>query len=124
MFPLQVVFDGELVIPTPAWVSYAPQAQIVGRRVAFLHTSTEHHWALAPEQLEEHCARSPAQPRILILNYPSNPTGGTFTGIRLGWGVPSSHASMRTRPGSISSTPRSASSASSSTAPETRLGAH
>src|SRR5688572_872258 len=32
MFLLQVVFDGVLVIPTPAWVSYAPQARIVGRR--------------------------------------------------------------------------------------------
>ena len=28
MFLLQLVFYGDLVIPTPTWVSYAPQAQI------------------------------------------------------------------------------------------------
>jgi aspartate aminotransferase len=30
MFLLQLVYYGEVVIPTPAWVSYAPQAQIIG----------------------------------------------------------------------------------------------
>jgi aspartate aminotransferase len=33
MFILQLIYYGDLVIPTPAWVSYEPQAQIIGRQV-------------------------------------------------------------------------------------------
>ena len=38
MFILQLVYYGDIVIPTPAWVSYAPQAQIIGRQIRLLHT--------------------------------------------------------------------------------------
>jgi aspartate aminotransferase len=31
-----------------------------------------------PERLEEICAEDPDRPRIVILNYPNNPTGGTY----------------------------------------------
>ena len=79
MFLLQVVFDGELIIPTPAWVSYAPQARIVGRKVRFLHTAADNGWRLTPEQIHRHCSHETDRPRILILNYPSNPTGQTYS---------------------------------------------
>lgn len=78
MFLLQLVFDGELVIPTPAWVSYSPQAQILGRRVRLLSTRREDGWMLTPEALDAFCAEHPDRARIVVLNYPSNPTGSTF----------------------------------------------
>jgi len=78
MFLLQVAFDGELFIPTPAWVSYGPQAHIMGKRPRFLPTRAEDGWRLAPEALDELCRREPDGPRLLILNYPSNPTGTTY----------------------------------------------
>jgi aspartate aminotransferase len=78
MFLLQIVYYGDLVVPTPAWVSYAPQARIVGRQVHFLHTRADAGWKLSAEQLERLCAEDPGRPRILVLNYPSNPTGGTY----------------------------------------------
>ena len=78
MFLLQVVYYGELVLPTPAWVSYAPQAQIVGRNIRFLHTSRDTGWLMSPRQVEDLCAADPSRPRILVLNYPSNPTGATY----------------------------------------------
>jgi len=79
MFLLQIVYYGDIVIPTPAWVSYAPQAQIVGRRVSFLHTESSNGWKLDPEQLRDLCSDDRDRPRILILNYPSNPTGCTYS---------------------------------------------
>jgi aspartate aminotransferase len=79
MFLLQVVYYGDLLIPSPGWVSYAPQAQIVGRQVQFLHTSRERGWKLDPEELDKACAPDPGRPRILVLNYPSNPTGRTYS---------------------------------------------
>lgn len=83
MFLLQLVYYGDLVIPTPTWVSYAPQAQIIGRHVRFLPTRRRNGWRMTPGQLEELCASDPGRPRLLILNYPSNPTGGTYSEVEL-----------------------------------------
>ena len=83
MFLLQLVYYGDLVIPTPTWVSYAPQAHIIGRRVHWLPTYRENDWRLMPDELEAFCAQDPSRPRILILNYPNNPTGGTYSAERL-----------------------------------------
>ncbi|MCF6179688.1 MAG: aminotransferase class I/II-fold pyridoxal phosphate-dependent enzyme [Geopsychrobacter sp.] len=79
MFILQLVYYGDLVIPTPSWVSYAPQAQIVGRQVRWVPTRAENKWLLTPDELEKVCAEDPAKPRIVILNYPNNPTGYSYS---------------------------------------------
>ena len=79
MFLLQLVYYGDLVVPSPAWVSYAPQAKIVGRQIFWLHTKREDGWRLTTDLLEELCETDPGRPRIFILNYPSNPTGNTYT---------------------------------------------
>jgi aspartate aminotransferase len=78
MFLLQLVYYGDLVIPTPSWVSYAPQAQIIGRHVRWLPTHSADYWHLTPEELEKLCNQDPGRPRIVILNYPANPTGRTY----------------------------------------------
>lgn len=83
IFLLQLVYYGELIIPAPGWVSYSPQAQIVGRMVSMLPTRREDRWQLTAEQLEFHCRIDPSRPRVLILNYPSNPTGCTYSNQRL-----------------------------------------
>lgn len=79
MFILQLVYYGDLVIPTPSWVSYAPQAQIVGRQIRWVPTRLENDWRLMPEELDRVCKEDPSRPRIVILNYPSNPTGSSYT---------------------------------------------
>jgi aspartate aminotransferase len=81
MFLLQLAFYGELVVPSPCWVSYVPQAQIIGRRVRIIHTSFEDNWRVTPRQLEQLCdsENDIYRPRILVLNYPSNPDGGSYT---------------------------------------------
>lgn len=79
MFLLQLAYYGELVIPAPSWVSYAPQAQIIGRNVRFVQTKRENDWKLTADGLEELCRRDPDRPRLLILNYPNNPTGCTYS---------------------------------------------
>ena len=79
MFLLQLVYYGDVVIPTPAWVSYAPQARIIGRHVRWVRTRVEDGWRMRAEQLDELRRDDPSRPRIVILNYPSNPTGGTYS---------------------------------------------
>jgi len=79
MFLLQFVYYGELVIPTPSWVSYAPQAKIIGRQIAWIKTKEENKWRLLPEELHKICENDHYKPRIVILNYPSNPTGVSYS---------------------------------------------
>ena len=83
MFLLQLVYYGDLVVPSPAWVSYAPQARIIGRNVRWLPTSSADNWCLRAAQLDAHCREDPDRPRILILNYPSNPTAATYSASEL-----------------------------------------
>lgn len=84
MFLLQLVYYGDLVIPTPAWVSYAPQARIIGRQVRMMPTKVEDDWRLRPDGLERLCSEDRGRPRIVIINYPSNPSGGSYDGGELG----------------------------------------
>ncbi|MGK2945367.1 MAG: pyridoxal phosphate-dependent aminotransferase [Desulfuromonadales bacterium] len=83
MFILQLVYYGDLVIPTPSWVSYAPQAQIAGRHVHWIPTSRDNRWLLTPGELDKLCRKDPSKPRIVILNYPNNPTGCSYTDAEL-----------------------------------------
>ncbi|MBN2779266.1 MAG: aminotransferase class I/II-fold pyridoxal phosphate-dependent enzyme [Bacteroidales bacterium] len=78
IFILQLVYYGDLIIPTPSWVSYFPQAYIIGRHVHWVSTNPEDGYRLSPERLEEICEKDPDRPRVVILNYPSNPTGCTY----------------------------------------------
>jgi aspartate aminotransferase len=75
IFITQLAYAGELLVPSPSWVSYAPQARIIGRRVTWLPTDLAHDWKLLPDTLDAHCRANPGLPRLLILNYPNNPTG-------------------------------------------------
>ncbi|MES9975768.1 MAG: aminotransferase class I/II-fold pyridoxal phosphate-dependent enzyme [Candidatus Thiodiazotropha sp.] len=83
MFLVQLVYYGDLVIPSPSWVSYAPQARIIGRQIHWLRTRPETGLGVEPEILEELCRQDPDRPRLLILNSPSNPTGLCYTEERL-----------------------------------------
>lgn len=80
MFLVQLVYYGEILLPTPFWVSYLPQARIIGRRNSMLHTRFENGWRLTAEQLATSLslAQDDQRPRLLVLNYPSNPTGDTY----------------------------------------------
>jgi aspartate aminotransferase len=78
IFLTQLAYAGELLVPSPSWVSYAPQARIIGRRVRWLGTDLAHDWKLLPGTLDAHCRTSPGIPRLLILNYPGNPTGVNY----------------------------------------------
>ena len=83
MFLLQLTFYGELIVPSPSWVSYVPQANILGRKVRLVHTTFEENWRVSPSCLERICATDPDRPRILVLNYPGNPEGGSYSASEL-----------------------------------------
>ncbi|CAN5257237.1 pyridoxal phosphate-dependent aminotransferase [soil metagenome] len=79
MFILQLIWQGTILIPSPSWVSYEPQAKLLGRKAVWLPAEFEDGWRLMPETLEEFCRENPNEPYLLILNYPGNPTGVTYS---------------------------------------------
>ncbi len=68
--------QGEVLIPTPGWVSYDPIARLAGGIVRELPTTKQSGFKITPTQLDD--AITP-NTRILILNSPSNPTGTMYT---------------------------------------------
>jgi aspartate aminotransferase len=83
MFIMQVVLQGELLLPSPCWVSYEPQARILGQKVRRIPTNFEQDFRVLPEQIDEVCRSAPDLPRILVLNYPSNPHGCSYDAAQL-----------------------------------------
>lgn len=83
MFILQTVYEADLLLPSPSWVSYAPQAAITGRKVIWLNTERDNKWLLTPDTLEAECSKDPDRARVLLLNYPNNPTGYSYSACEL-----------------------------------------
>ncbi|RME84143.1 MAG: aminotransferase class I/II-fold pyridoxal phosphate-dependent enzyme [Caldilineae bacterium] len=79
---LMQALDGELLLPTPSWVSYQPQAHLVHKEVNWIPSSPAQDFALTIEALQEAMERSErawGNPEILLINSPNNPTGRMFT---------------------------------------------
>ena len=81
MFLLQLAYYGEITVTTPCWVSYIPQARIIGRNVSTIPTNAVQRWKVTAPQLLRflELAQDDYRPRLVVLNYPSNPSGQTYT---------------------------------------------
>jgi len=66
----------EVLLPVPAWVSYAPLSTLAGGKIVQIPTTAAGDFKMSPEQLES--AITPRS-RVLILNSPSNPCGTMYT---------------------------------------------
>lgn len=66
----------ECVIPVPAWVSYAPIAELAGGKVVEVPTTVESGFKATAQQIKR--AITPRS-RLLILNSPSNPCGTMYS---------------------------------------------
>ena len=78
---MQAFADCEVYIPAPSWVSYAPQARLARHKVIQIETDYESRWRIMPDSLEEAICRNsqPGRDKLLILNYPGNPDGLTYS---------------------------------------------
>ena len=66
----------EVIIPTPAWVSYVEMVKLAEGKVVTINAPIEQDFKITPEQLE--AAITPAT-RMVLLCTPSNPTGSVYT---------------------------------------------
>ena len=49
---MHVVFNGEIILPAPSWVSYEPQAIIGKNKVHWIQTSRENNWFPTGKDIE------------------------------------------------------------------------
>src|SRR5215470_4530430 len=58
LYALLQVLEGDLLLPVPSWVSYAPQARLAGRRVIAVKTDEGDYHRLTPQGLSEALAQA------------------------------------------------------------------
>jgi len=75
MFLLHVIFDGEIILPAPSWVSYAPQAILGRNKIQILQTKRENNWFPSGQEIEEIILKDEKKNYLLFLNSPNNPSG-------------------------------------------------
>ena len=75
MFLLQVLFEGEIILPAPSWVSYAPQAIIGRNKIQIIQTKIENNWFPTGAEIEQVILKNKNKNYLLFLNSPNNPSG-------------------------------------------------
>jgi len=78
LFALLACIGGDVVLPQPAWVSYAAQATLLNRRVISVPIPAGAGGVPDPDRLELALGEAEsrgARPGVLVLTIPDNPTG-------------------------------------------------
>jgi aspartate aminotransferase len=75
MFLLQILFEGDILLPIPSWVSYAPQAILGRNKVHWIETTSSNNWFPTAQQIEDIVQLNKNKNYLLFLNSPNNPSG-------------------------------------------------
>ena len=75
LFNVLIDEGDEVLIPAPYWVSYPEQVKISGGVPIIIQTKQKDGFKITKKQIASRCNENT---KILVLNYPSNPTGSTY----------------------------------------------
>ena len=78
IFHLLYLLEGPLILPTPAWVSYRPQARLLGKRVVAVPTFYEKGYKLEAGRLDAALRKTGASQSVMLVNSPNNPSGQQY----------------------------------------------
>ena len=70
-----VSFGDEVIIPQPSYVCYEPITRLAGGTPVIIQTKAENGFKITPEELR---SKLTERTKVLILPYPSNPTGAVM----------------------------------------------
>jgi len=82
LYAVMAAFEkADVLIAAPAWVSYAPQARLLGHAAIKVSTNFEQRWRVTPEAVTAavRTKTDASVPTLLVLNYPGNPDGLSYT---------------------------------------------
>lgn len=75
---LTILNPGDVVLmPSPAFPGYGPVIAMAGAEIVYMDTS-DTDFILKKEQLEENLEKYGSRVKVVLLNYPTNPTGVTY----------------------------------------------
>ncbi len=75
MLLLQILFEGDILLPIPSWVSYGPQAILGRNKVHWIETTSSNNWFPTAQQIENIVQLNKNKNYLLFLNSPNNPSG-------------------------------------------------
>ena len=78
IYALMLALGEEIILPQPSWVSYAPQAHLLGKPITWVPTRPQADYNLEIDVLQRQLEASQSElgnPELLIINSPNNPTG-------------------------------------------------
>jgi len=78
IFSCMLALGEEVILPQPSWVSYGPQAHLMGKPVTYVPTRPEMNYELELNVLGHRIEEERAawgNPEVFIVNSPKNPTG-------------------------------------------------
>ncbi|KAK6385597.1 uncharacterized protein PV06_08171 [Exophiala oligosperma] len=82
LFALFDILHGDVLLPRPSWVSYEPQVMHAGKKLFWVETDEQDRHAISFPALQsafDRAVHAGANPRVMLINSPSNPTGQAFT---------------------------------------------
>lgn len=79
IYGLQMVLNADVFLPTPSWVSYAPQAHLLGGTCFKIPSSPNDNYRFNIAELDTLIKASNNPNKLLILNTPNNPSGEVFS---------------------------------------------
>lgn len=99
LFALFDILQGDVLLPRPSWVSYEPQVMHAGKKLFWVETDEQDRHAISCEFIMnpaivalltlslvpalqsafDRAVHAGANPRVMLINSPSNPTGQAFT---------------------------------------------
>ena len=75
IFALQMALDADLFLPTPSWVSYRPQAELLNRSVVHIPSNVADNYRFDLDEFDRLVKAAGNRQKLLIINSPNNPTG-------------------------------------------------
>ncbi|CAH0053787.1 unnamed protein product [Clonostachys solani] len=82
LFALFDILSGDVLLPRPSWVSYEPQVKHAGKQLFWVETDEEDRHTITGPSLNsayDQAISEGSDPRIMLINSPSNPTGQAFS---------------------------------------------
>jgi aspartate aminotransferase len=78
LYAVQMILDGALLLPTPSWVSYSPQAKMLRKKAFWIPSDANNGYEISIANIQKTWASAQKKGHkrgLLLLNSPNNPTG-------------------------------------------------
>ena len=73
------MIKGGVILPSPSWIGYRPQINLVDKHFHTFHLNPENDYRIQPDVLDEFVSKIEGEQHMMVLNNPHNPTGVVYS---------------------------------------------